>query len=96
MDMKRRNVLRNLAAGGLLASGVSSAAASNRGNGSTMYKLQGDDDTFENVETLDAGVLATEDECDGLETCCEHYCCHCQPSCDICYCRETCGDPIAE
>ena len=93
MDMKRRNVIRNVAAGSLFVAGVGSAEALNRESGSTMYKLREDGDTFEVVETFDGGVGIQHhfpDDCD--PGCCVDDCCNCSSDCGVCYCHQECKD----
>lgn len=88
--MKRRNVIRNVAAGSLLVAGVGSAGAMTRDSGSTMYKVRNDGDTLEVVETLDGGV-GTQHHCDSDDPdCCVDKCCNCGSDCGVCYCHEYC------
>lgn len=94
--MKRRNVIRNIATGGLLVSGIASAGTSNRENAPITYKLVRDGDTFKVAEVIkgDVGIQHHfPDDC--TSGCCWNDCCNCTPeNCDssTCYCHETCDD----
>ncbi|WP_115863211.1 hypothetical protein [Halorussus litoreus] len=92
--MKRRNVIRNVAAGSLFVAGVGSASAVNTESGSTIYKLEKQGDTFEVVDTFE-GDVGVEHHCDHDDPgCCAEKCCNCDSGCGVCYCHEYCDEPI--
>lgn len=93
MKLKRRNVIRNVAAGSLFVAGVGSAEALSRGSEPTMYKLRNDGDTFRVVQTF-YGDVGIQHHCDhdDPENCCPDDCCDCQSGCGVCYCHEECDE----
>lgn len=95
--MKRRTVIRNVAASSLLVAGVGSAGALNRGSGSAVYELRKNGDTFKAVQTPVGGGVGSEHHCpDNEDICCEENCCDCDPcSCSACYCHKTCDEELS-
>jgi hypothetical protein len=91
--MKRRDIIRNAAAGSLLVTGVGSAQVTNSGSGSTVYKLEENGGTLEVVDTFDGGGVGSEHHCDSDDPdCCVDKCCNCGSDCGVCYCHEYCDD----